>query len=643
MAVSALAALPLTSNAAETSVATGEEESDTVAIVYINGEETPFDSFSEAVDFWCKKDGSTLMLCRNVEIDTPINFTGKGDINMGSYGIMYTGSEKSCVIYNSGELEIRGYGHDKLNYITLENGRGVAVSDEGVDGENCYACCGAYITGGTGFDDGQFGGGIFSCGDNAKLKIRNVTICGNTAQSGGGIFLDGTRLDMYECKIINNKADPDSGLGGGLFVNNNAVAVLNGSLLSKNSAAYGGGVMDLGDLLICGGQVERNTATEAGAGVFFDYDSDMTSDFSLMDRVSFYDNMSGDIHDDILLQKGFVFLCDSFEVYNPIAVNTLDPPDTITMNTPDFNIKPYADMFYSTYGNYTIELDSYGEALVFVPVGESQPATDFTLPEPTTQAPTTEATEPTTQAITTEPTEPTTEVTTTEATEPTTEVPATEATVPTTEPTEPTTEVPATEATQPTAKPSQSTAATPKPLAKATATTVVSDSKRIIYIFCDDVKGADTFLVNYRKAGAKKWTSKYTDDVNSLTVKGVEKNKCYEIRVKAVGRKDGVTVSGKWSDTYRVFVAGVKLGKITRSKKTATLKWKKNTKVSGYQVSYSTKSSMKGKKTLNIKGKNKTGCKLKGLKAGKKYYVEIRAYKTVKGKKYYGEYSISRI
>ena len=623
MAVSALAALPLTSNAAETSVATGEEESDTVANVIIDGEFTPFDSFSEAVEFWCKNDGSTLMLCRNVEIDTPINFTGKGKINMGTYGIMYTGSEKSCVIYNSGELEIRGYGHDKLNYITLENGRGVAVSDEGVEGENCLACCGAYITGGTGCGDGQFGGGIFSCGDNAKLDICDVTICGNTAQSGGGIFLDGTRLDMYDCKIINNKANPDSGLGGGLFVNNNAVAVLNGSLLSKNSAAYGGGVMDLGELLICGGQVERNTATEAGAGVFAFKDSEY-DDYGLVlsDSAQFYDNMSGDIRDDILLQKDSIVCDDSFTVNDPIAVNTLDPPSYVVICSPDFNISDCADKFYTTYGNYTIELIS-GD-LKFVPVGESQPATDFTLPEPTTQAPTTEPTEPTTQVPTTEPTQPTTQV------------PATEAT-------QPTTEVPATEPTQPTAKPSQSIAPTPKPLAKATATTVVSDSKRIIYIFCDDVKGADTFLVNYRKAGAKKWTSKYTDDVNSLTVKGVEKNKCYEIRVKAFGRKDGVTVSGKWSDTYRAFVAGVKLGKITRSKKTATLKWKKNTKVSGYQVSYSTKSSMKGKKTVNVKGKNKTGCKLKGLKAGKKYYVEVRAYKTVKGKKFYSEYFVSRI
>ena len=68
-----------------------------------------------------------------------------------------------------------------------------------------------------------------------------------------------------------------------------------------------------------------------------------------------------------------------------------------------------------------------------------------------------------------------------------------------------------------------------------------------------------------------------------------------------------------------------------------TVKWKKDTKATGYQIQYSTskKFTKKGTKIKTV-AKNKTASGMvKKLKSGKTYYVRVRAYKTVKvnGKK----------
>ena len=71
----------------------------------------------------------------------------------------------------------------------------------------------------------------------------------------------------------------------------------------------------------------------------------------------------------------------------------------------------------------------------------------------------------------------------------------------------------------------------------------------------------------------------------------------------------------------------------------ANVTWKRNKKVTGYQISYSMSSDFSGEKIKTVK-KNKTvKLVLKKLKKKKKYYVRIRTYKTVGGRKYYSEWS----
>ena len=67
-------------------------------------------------------------------------------------------------------------------------------------------------------------------------------------------------------------------------------------------------------------------------------------------------------------------------------------------------------------------------------------------------------------------------------------------------------------------------------------------------------------------------------------------------------------------------------------------KLKKVKGVSGYQIKLSTNGKFT-KKTTKTVNTGKLGKTIGGLKAGSTYYVKVRSYKTVKGKKYYSKYS----
>lgn len=78
------------------------------------------------------------------------------------------------------------------------------------------------------------------------------------------------------------------------------------------------------------------------------------------------------------------------------------------------------------------------------------------------------------------------------------------------------------------------------------------------------------------------------------------------------------------------------------AKKAITVKWTKgsSSQVSGYEILLATNSKFtKGKKTVTVKGYKTTSKKVTKLKSKTKYYVKVRTYKTVKGKKVYSDWS----
>lgn len=86
---------------------------------------------------------------------------------------------------------------------------------------------------------------------------------------------------------------------------------------------------------------------------------------------------------------------------------------------------------------------------------------------------------------------------------------------------------------------------------------------------------------------------------------------------------------------FSAFAASMPTTTITSVKaqsKAFTVKWKKKSGITGYQIQYSTNSKFKkGNKSIKIKNAKTISKKITKLKAAKKYYVRIRTYK---GKKY---------
>ncbi|MCD7838165.1 MAG: S8 family serine peptidase [Clostridiales bacterium] len=110
----------------------------------------------------------------------------------------------------------------------------------------------------------------------------------------------------------------------------------------------------------------------------------------------------------------------------------------------------------------------------------------------------------------------------------------------------------------------------------------------------------------------------------------------------AVRAYSGSTLGGYVGKTT-VRLTGVSISSLKNSSsKKITVKWGKNTKATGYLIQYSTSSSFSSYKTVTVSS-YKTVCKtISSLTKGKKYYVRVRAYKTVSGTKYYSAWSSTK-
>lgn len=80
--------------------------------------------------------------------------------------------------------------------------------------------------------------------------------------------------------------------------------------------------------------------------------------------------------------------------------------------------------------------------------------------------------------------------------------------------------------------------------------------------------------------------------------------------------------------------------KLGKGKKKFTVTWAKVSGVKGYQIQYSTdKKFKKNNKSVTVTKQKTTKVTVKKLKSKKKYYVRVRTYKTVNGKKIYSSWS----
>lgn len=151
------------------------------------------------------------------------------------------------------------------------------------------------------------------------------------------------------------------------------------------------------------------------------------------------------------------------------------------------------------------------------------------------------------------------------------------------------------------------------------------------------------------KAFTLKPSAKGTITYSSSNKKVVTVSKKGKVTIKGTG-KAKITIKAAGNDTYQsgklVVTITVKPAKVTglkakAQKKQMKVTWKKaKGSVTGYQISYATGNKFKGAKQKLVKGASKISAAVKKLTGGKKYFVRVRAYKTVSVKKIYGAWSV---
>ena len=167
------------------------------------------------------------------------------------------------------------------------------------------------------------------------------------------------------------------------------------------------------------------------------------------------------------------------------------------------------------------------------------------------------------------------------------------------------------------------------------------------------------FKINPAKLGSCKlsattYTYSGKNKTPTVTVKNaagtkLTKNTHYTLSVASSRYKVGtykVTVKGKGNYTgtkylyFKILPVKTTVSKLTAGKKSITVNiTKKSTQVTGYQIQYSTSKKFTSAKTKTISSYKTTKYTLKSLSAKKTYYVRVRTYKTVSGKKYYSGWS----
>ena len=171
---------------------------------------------------------------------------------------------------------------------------------------------------------------------------------------------------------------------------------------------------------------------------------------------------------------------------------------------------------------------------------------------------------------------------------------------------------------------------------------------------CGDVKSNTTIAypktiklktTSYTYDGKAKKPAVVVTDSNGKTIASSNYTVKYSSNKKVGTATATITFKGIYEGTkkltFKINPKGVSLKKLTKGSKQFKATWGKNTtQTTGYEVQYSTSSKFSsGNKTVTIKKNKTTSTIVKKLKNKKKYYVRIRTYKTVNGKKYYSGWS----
>ena len=162
-------------------------------------------------------------------------------------------------------------------------------------------------------------------------------------------------------------------------------------------------------------------------------------------------------------------------------------------------------------------------------------------------------------------------------------------------------------------------------------------------------KGVVTIAATCTSEGVKTYTCSVCGNQKIEKLKKVAHKPVADKVVPATFISAGKTAGTHCSVCGKIIVAqkpvamlgAAKLSKVKKGKKSFTATWKSVANVDGYEIQYSLKKNMKKAKTKSV-ASSKKKLKVKKLKAKKKYYVRIRAYKVINGKKQYSAWSAKK-
>ncbi len=152
-----------------------------------------------------------------------------------------------------------------------------------------------------------------------------------------------------------------------------------------------------------------------------------------------------------------------------------------------------------------------------------------------------------------------------------------------------------------------------------------------------------TFSVTVKDGYNTDTTNKNTNTSDGKTSSNTSTSSANDKNAANGTTANGTTANGTTADgstaTSQSKPGKAKIKAKNKKKKSIKVTWKKVSGASGYEVSYSLNKKFKKAKK---KTTTKTSYTIKKLKKKKTYYVRVRAYKTVNGKKLYGGWSSAK-
>ena len=209
--------------------------------------------------------GGTITLLKDIDSSNAVF----GDNSANNHPITFAGgTEASPIVLNlNGFIINRGLAVAQANgsVIKIEDGA-LTIKDSSAapDGTNGTGT----ITGGNSVESG---GGIRMENDSF-LTLESGNIIGNfvTGAYGGGVYVTtGCTFTMEGGNIASNQTDQSDGQGGGVGASN-GIFIINGGIITGNTAGKGGGVSigNYGGFTMTGGTISGNTTYQNGGGVY---------------------------------------------------------------------------------------------------------------------------------------------------------------------------------------------------------------------------------------------------------------------------------------------------------------------------------------------------------------------------------------